>query len=99
MQPQPFQTNPVRFEPLVGLATAARALQLHPDTVKRKTRAGEIPGMKVGRCWKYRLSHLNAWVRSQSPSYLLNLRPIVVNSRYPSPSSARGGLKNANPRN
>ena len=68
MQIQPTQPNITRFEPLITLATAARVLRLHADTVKKKTRAGEIPGMKIGRRWMYRLTELDAWVDSRSTS-------------------------------
>ena len=40
-----------QFERFIDLETAAELLQLHPDTLKRKTRAGEIPGRKIGRRW------------------------------------------------
>jgi excisionase family DNA binding protein len=53
-----------QFERFIDLETAAELLQLHPDTLKRKTRAGEIPGRKIGRRWKYRLSELDAWAKS-----------------------------------
>ena len=52
------------FERFIDLKQAATLLQLHPDTVKKKTKAGEIPGRKIGRVWKYRVSELDAWVRS-----------------------------------
>jgi len=60
-----------RFEPFISLQQAADLLQMHPDTVKRKTRSGEIPGRKLGRRWKYRVSELDAYAKS------------AVISRYP----------------
>ena len=57
---------PSTFEPLIDLDTAARLLQLHPDTVKKKAISGEIPGRKVGRSWKFRISELNAWLRDKA---------------------------------
>jgi excisionase family DNA binding protein len=54
-----------QFERFIDLEMAAELLQLHPDTLKRKTRGGEIPGRKIGRRWKYRLSELDAWAKSK----------------------------------
>jgi excisionase family DNA binding protein len=54
----------VAFEKFIDLKTAAKLLQLHPDTLKKKTRDGEIPGRKIGRQWRFRVSELDAWARS-----------------------------------
>ena len=56
------------FERLIGLRDAAELLQIHPDTLKKKARAGEIPGRKVGARWRFRASELDLWVRSALPS-------------------------------
>jgi excisionase family DNA binding protein len=55
------------FEAFINLEAAARLLQLHPDTLKRKTQAGEIPGRKIGRRWMFRASELNAWAAAKMP--------------------------------
>jgi excisionase family DNA binding protein len=54
----------IAFEKFIDLKTAAKLLQLHPDTLKKKTRDGEIPGRKIGRQWRFRVSELDAWARS-----------------------------------
>ena len=54
----------ITFEKFIDLKTAAKLLQLHPDTLKKKTRDGEIPGRKIGRQWRFRVSELDAWARS-----------------------------------
>jgi len=64
MQTQGIDGQSTKFERFVDLATAAGLLQIHPDTLKRKTRTGEIPGRKLGRRWQYRLSELDAWAKS-----------------------------------
>lgn len=51
-----------RCEPLITADRAAELLQLHPKTVKRLAQAGEIPGMKIGRVWRFRESSLDAWM-------------------------------------
>jgi excisionase family DNA binding protein len=63
------------FERFIDLPTAAELLQLHPDTLKKKTRTGEIPGMKIGRRWRFRASALDAWVRSKLVSESTQVTP------------------------
>jgi excisionase family DNA binding protein len=49
-------------EPLITANQAAGLLRLHPKTVKRLAQAGELPGMKIGRVWRFRESSLDAWM-------------------------------------
>jgi excisionase family DNA binding protein len=44
---------------------AAELLKLHPKTVKRLAQAGELPGMKIGRVWRFRESSLDAWMSAR----------------------------------
>ena len=41
-------------------------LQLHPLTVRRLARAGEIPAMKIGRQWRVQRELLDRWLEEQS---------------------------------
>jgi len=34
----------------------ADILRLHPETVRRLARSGQIPGYRVGRQWRFRLN-------------------------------------------
>src|ERR1700733_3508761 len=62
-------TNPVRaFEPLFDSAEAARLVRIHPKTVIRMARRGEINGGGFGRLWRFRLSDLQQYVDSHSRS-------------------------------
>jgi hypothetical protein len=54
----------VRFVTVYCSARVTDNPEVIPVQVKKKTRCGEIPGRKVGRRWKYRLSELDAWARS-----------------------------------
>ena len=63
-QSRPSLTAQPIFEQFIDLQTAARLLQVHPDTLKKKARDGEIPGRKIGRRWRFRVSELDAWARS-----------------------------------
>ena len=53
------------FERLLNLREAADLLGVHPDTLKRRARAGEVPAFRYDKCWRFRASELDAWVRSK----------------------------------
>lgn len=40
-------------EAAVGVRDLAAILNTHPDTVRRLTRKGTIPGFKLGGVWRY----------------------------------------------
>ncbi len=63
------------LEPVWDCEEAARFLGLHPKTVKRMARAGEIPGCRLGKRWCFRPSDLDALLRSRVSS------PAKDNSR------------------
>src|SRR5215469_5488652 len=52
------------IEPVWNCIEAARFLRLHPKTVKRLARLGQIPGCRLGRRWFFRPSDLDAILRS-----------------------------------
>jgi excisionase family DNA binding protein len=39
-----------------------RKLRIHPKTLRNKARRGVIPGVQVGRLWRFRASALNEWL-------------------------------------
>jgi excisionase family DNA binding protein len=51
------------FEPLLDSQQVAELMQVHPETVKRRARRGEIPGLKFGKLWRFRASVLESCVR------------------------------------
>jgi len=53
------------FEPLMDCRAAARLLQIHPKTVLKMARAGELPGIRFGKLWRFRTSDLDAWLGSR----------------------------------
>ena len=55
----------IAIEPVWDCNQAARFLGLHPKTVKRMARAGEIPGCRLGRRWIFRPSELDALLRGR----------------------------------
>jgi excisionase family DNA binding protein len=56
-------------EPVWDCIEAARFLRLHPKTVKRMARTGQIPGRRLGRRWYFRPSDLDALLRSGVSSF------------------------------
>jgi excisionase family DNA binding protein len=53
------------FEPLLNDSEASALLGgIHPKTLQRLARRGQIPAYRVGRFWRYRASELDSWLRS-----------------------------------
>jgi len=44
------------------LSQAAEVLKMHADTVKKHAEAGEIPGRKIGRNWRFSRRALEAYL-------------------------------------
>lgn len=55
---QPFN----HFERFLDSRQAAALLQIHPKTLQRLARKGEIRAMRVGKLWRFRASDLHEWV-------------------------------------
>jgi excisionase family DNA binding protein len=53
------------FEPLLDSIEAAALLRIHPNTLKKMARRGEIEARRIGRCWRFRNSDLNEWLWRQ----------------------------------
>jgi excisionase family DNA binding protein len=60
-----IQLGPTEFEPLLDSAQAASLLRVHPKTLQKIARRGEIHGTRVGKLWRFRASDLNAWISRQ----------------------------------
>ena len=56
-------TQPVpHFERFLDSHQAAALLQIHPKTLQRLARKGEIRAMRIGKLWRFRTSDLDVWV-------------------------------------
>jgi hypothetical protein len=73
---QPTNPQPpgcIIFEPLLDAETAAQLLGgMHPKTLMRKARSGEIPGYQFARAWFFRASELDLWLRTRVRSNTAN---------------------------
>jgi len=54
------------FEPLLDSTEAAALLKIHPKTLQRMARNGEITGIQIGKLWRFRASVLNFWLTQKS---------------------------------
>ena len=50
------------FEHLLDSEEAAAMLKIHPKTLQKLARSGEIRGVQIGKLWRFRASSLNAWL-------------------------------------
>jgi excisionase family DNA binding protein len=48
-------------EPLLDSMEAAQLLRIHPKTLQRMARKGEIPAMQIGKLWRFSASALLSW--------------------------------------
>ncbi len=46
------------FEPLIDTEEAAALLQIHPKTLQRMARRGDVRGYQLGKLWRFRVSDL-----------------------------------------
>jgi excisionase family DNA binding protein len=63
----PFRAdNRPPFEPLLDSQQAAALLRIHPKTLQRMARQGEIAAIHIGKLWRFRASTLNEWLDSKA---------------------------------
>jgi excisionase family DNA binding protein len=66
------------FERLLSDGEAAGLLGIHPKTLQRLARVGEIPAHRIGRSWRYRASEIDAWLNSTNGGVQSNRQPARV---------------------
>lgn len=62
----------------LDLKEAATFLKMHPEEVRRRTRAGAIPGAKLGKRWVFISDDLAAFIRSLYVIQTKHLRLLPV---------------------
>jgi len=50
------------FEPLLDSEEAAALLKIHPKTLQKLARQGELAAIQIGKLWRFRASALNRWL-------------------------------------
>ena len=63
------------MEPLLDSQEAAKLLGIRPKVLERWARKGELPALKIGKYWRYRMEDLEAWVNSRVKSASQPCRP------------------------
>ena len=69
-----FSQRPHPFEPLLDDVQVAARFKVHPKTVQRMARNGELPAIRVGRYWRFLPSALNSWIQQ---SMVKSLSPVA----------------------
>src|SRR3954471_21895195 len=79
----------------LDLKQAADFLKMHPEEVRRRARAGQLPGAKAGKRWVFIVEDLVAYLRSLYASsrqaLRVTLRKEVEKCHFASVAT-RGGL-------
>lgn len=58
----PVSSHDASFEPLLDSEEAAALLKIHPKTLQKLARKGEISAIHIGKLWRFRASALNEWL-------------------------------------
>jgi excisionase family DNA binding protein len=58
----PGAVHDAAFEPLLDSSEAAALLKIHPKTLQKLARNGEIAAIHIGKLWRFRVSALNEWL-------------------------------------
>ena len=62
------EVQELTFEHLLDTDEAAALLRIHPKTLQKMARNGEISGVQVGRLWRFSDSVLNEWLEHKMAS-------------------------------
>ena len=60
--PRPPVVPQEEFEPLLDSEEAAALLKIHPKTLQKMARRGEVVAIQIGKLWRFRVSALNQWL-------------------------------------
>lgn len=62
-------TTTTTNEPWASLEDVATYLGVNKDTVRNWIKKTDIPAQKIGRQWKFKLSEVDAWVKSGKSAF------------------------------
>jgi excisionase family DNA binding protein len=52
-------------EPLLDSDQAAAIMHIHPKTLQKLARRGEIRGVQIGKVWRFRASVIESWIQQK----------------------------------
>lgn len=52
-------------EPLLDSEEAASIVRVHPKTLQKWARCGQIRGVHAGKLWRFRVSAIEEWIARQ----------------------------------
>ncbi len=56
------EVRDISFERLLDTDEAAALLNIHPKTLQKMARHGNIAGVQIGKLWRFRASDLERWL-------------------------------------
>lgn len=59
---KPAASVPFVPEPLLDSDQAAAIMRIHPKTLQRYARQGQIRGFQLGTMWRFRASDIERWI-------------------------------------
>ena len=63
-----FPLSEYRHQRLLNSIEAAAVLGIHPKTLQRMARSGQIRGIRVGKLWRFRRSEIDLWIERKLAS-------------------------------
>jgi len=76
------------------LKEVAEYLNVHPDTVRRYVKRGELPAFKIGTDWRFNKESIDRWRKAQEERCRRELRMrrrVAKEASEPSKKQSRGG--------
>ena len=64
----PPASAPFVPEPLLDSDQAAAIMNIHPKTLQKLARRGEIRGVQIGKVWRFRASVIENWIQQKLAS-------------------------------
>jgi excisionase family DNA binding protein len=65
---RPSSRYPSPPEPLIDTEEAAAIIGIHPKTLQKMARRGQIRGVHVGKLWRFRASTIDEWIARELAS-------------------------------
>jgi PTS system nitrogen regulatory IIA component len=61
---------------IMTVRDVAKYLSMVPDTIYKKARRGEIPAVKMGKCWRFPKDALDKWLNDKALEKALEVKKL-----------------------